>query len=108
MALRLIRRHGPGHLQERSFAALPSRLRVSGMTVCFFVHPYTHESLMLPGNANLPIGGLQDAIQENGVPRRIGKSLTLRMTVDRRLPLLRSIRGRVARPFPRIVLDDCA
>jgi hypothetical protein len=22
-----------------------------------------------PGNANLPIGGIQDAIQENGVPR---------------------------------------
>ncbi len=24
-----------------------------------------------PGNANLPIGGLRNAIQENGVPRRI-------------------------------------
>ena len=70
----------------------------------FFVHPYTHQSLMLPGNANLPIGGLQDAIQENGVPRRIGKSLTLRMTVDRRLPLLRSIRGRVARAFRELCL----
>jgi hypothetical protein len=28
----------------------------------------------LPGNANLPIGGLRNAIQENGVP---GKSLEL-------------------------------
>ena len=55
----------------------------------FFCPPIYAREFDFPGNANLPIGGLQDAIQENGVPRAIGRSLTLRMTVDRRLSLLR-------------------
>ena len=40
-----------------------------------------------PGNANLPIGGLQDAIQENGVPGMIrklfaGQTFELQMPVE--------------------------
>ena len=49
---------------------------------------------MLSESAILLNGILQAANREIGVPRKIGKSLTLRMTVDRRLPLLRSIRAR--------------
>jgi hypothetical protein len=37
------------------------------MTATFTWHD---ASRLKPGNANLPIGGLRDAIQENGVPGR--------------------------------------
>jgi hypothetical protein len=63
--------------QTAKFVGVPQRLKpIELPAVNVTAEAVTHKDSQqkhraLPGNANLPIGGLRNAIQENGVP---GKS----------------------------------